>query len=321
VNSNNPRSERKLQIVSDDPETEILRLREQVASQSHMLEQTTKYMLKTQDRLEESERMLKEQNTLLEDTVAQRTKELRQAVVELKKEIGERALVQESLEKAHDELNTLFYRSSHDFRSPICSAKGLLNLLRAEAVTQPGQQYIELLDNSLNKLDKLTRTLTTIAEVRQGELAAGDTNVREMLSKTLAAYKTEHPRHRVIEDISLPNNWTTDADLLDRAVHCLLDNAFFFSTLQAEVSVQPTVSLVVNEEQSKLLISVTDNGPGIAQEVKPQIFNMFYRGHIASKGNGLGLYYAKLAVNQLKGKLALANVPQGGLCAQIILSK
>jgi signal transduction histidine kinase len=51
------------------------------------------------------------------------------------------------------------------------------------------------------------------------------------------------------------------------------------------------------------VISVSDNGIGIDEELQPKIFNMFFRGTNQSKGSGLGLYIVKEAVEKMNGTI------------------
>ena len=313
------------EIYSDEmpeqPELEIAYLREQLQAQAAMLEQTTAYMQKVQEKLEASEKMLREQNGYLEQTVARRTDELKQTVLKLENEVADKSQVQDRLQKTHEELNTLFYRSSHDFRSPICSSRGLINLLRREAASQGSMQYLDMLEESLHKLDALTQTLTTIAEVRQGTLQRTSVSVRELLDDIIAGYKRQFPDHRIVEDVAIKDSWFTDKEVLEQVVRRLLDNAFFYAGLQTNASRQPSVKLKLSEEDDTLKIEICDNGPGIEEDVRPYVFDMFFRGHMASKGNGLGLYFAKIAVEQLDGRLELSNCEDGGLCVQFFLNR
>jgi signal transduction histidine kinase len=79
----------------------------------------------------------------------------------------------------------------------------------------------------------------------------------------------------------------------------LLDNAFFF-TVKA---VDKKVLLDIQRNHSVVIISVSDQGPGIKSDIKGKIFTMFYRGHELSTGNGLGLYLVKSALEKIHGKI------------------
>ncbi|NQY66458.1 MAG: HAMP domain-containing histidine kinase [Flavobacteriales bacterium] len=52
-----------------------------------------------------------------------------------------------------------------------------------------------------------------------------------------------------------------------------------------------------------------DNGPGIPEEIKSRIFDMYYRGNVTSKGSGFGLYIVKNAIAKLNGTISFISRP------------
>jgi signal transduction histidine kinase len=65
----------------------------------------------------------------------------------------------------------------------------------------------------------------------------------------------------------------------------------------------PEIALTSQKTENKVLISVIDNGEGIAPENQARIFDMFYRGSRQSKGSGLGLFIAREAAQRMKGDI------------------
>ena len=55
-------------------------------------------------------------------------------------------------------------------------------------------------------------------------------------------------------------------------------------------------------------LEVEDNGQGIDPQFKDRIFDMYFRGNDRSKGNGLGLYIVKKAVEKLNGRITFSSV-------------
>ena len=58
-----------------------------------------------------------------------------------------------------------------------------------------------------------------------------------------------------------------------------------------------------SQKGENLEIRISDNGIGIKDDIRNQIFNMFYRGSEKSTGNGLGLYIVQKTVNKINGKI------------------
>jgi signal transduction histidine kinase len=109
-----------------------------------------------------------------------------------------------------------------------------------------------------------------------------------------------------------------DRLFLRQAVINILHNAVKFTPVGG------TISLFVSREgQSKAVLSISDNGPGISPVHWPLVFDRFYRVDPArageNKGAGLGLSIARWAVHSHDGEIALSNAPGGGCTFSIRL--
>jgi two-component system sensor histidine kinase MprB len=78
---------------------------------------------------------------------------------------------------------------------------------------------------------------------------------------------------------------------------------------------------VTLEANSAWHLTVTDQGPGIAPQDLPHIFERFYRAQSARSmpGSGLGLAIVKHAVTSNGGSIAITSPPGGGTCVDIVL--
>ncbi|MFY7787478.1 MAG: sensor histidine kinase, partial [Thermoflexibacteraceae bacterium] len=107
----------------------------------------------------------------------------------------------------------------------------------------------------------------------------------------------------------------TDVALLKVILSNLLNNAIDYQPQYAnthaakiQIDIQP-VRMITPKDYS-VQISIIDNGIGIESSVREKIFDMFFKGSLQSKGIGLGLYEAKLAVNRLGGEIGYDLQPQ-----------
>jgi signal transduction histidine kinase len=92
-----------------------------------------------------------------------------------------------------------------------------------------------------------------------------------------------------------------DQDALTQVVLIQLDNAFKFTPPGT------TVTVTADAGGQDVAIGVRDNGPGIASEVLPRIFERFAQGDEArtNRGSGLGLAIAKALVDSLEGTITV----------------
>jgi signal transduction histidine kinase len=264
---------------------------------------------KQKDKIEIKNLELQEANeevSAQRDNLARKSFELEKARFELQKvNVKLEELVQkrtETLNRTVQELETFLYRASHDLQGPISSMRGLISLAKLESnQTKPNIEYNELIESSVLKLESTLRKLLekhAIQRIRPYYELLGKTEIVELLNVTTKGTKCFRPQDfefKIDEQIQL----YTDKNLLSIILKSLLENAFFFS----EHSDNKKVFLNINTSGHKVNISVRDFGSGINEAVKDKIFNMFFRGNQLSKGNGLGLYIVKCALNKINGKI------------------
>ncbi len=282
-----------------------------------MLARTTNYLMQAQEQLEASRKELFDQNKSLERMVDRRTAELKQAVARLEKEAQQREIAQQSLYIANHELNTLLYRSSHDFKGPVSTAFGLLSLVGDRIENAEVREYVQMLQHPLRKLESLTRTITTIADVRQSQVNLEQTDLKLLLDKILTGLRRQWGEQYPALELSFKGSAAIRSDeyLLENILQCVLDNAFRYRKPgeghQVSISLQPYYK--------QLKVTVTDNGTGIPQVLQHRVFDMFFRGSELSVGSGLGLYLSKMAVDKLGGKIEVKSEENKGSSVCIFL--
>lgn len=222
-----------------------------------------------------------------------------------------------------------FAAASHDLRQPLhaLSINATTLELLARRQTDPrirelSQSIYRALDQSNGLLDSLLDISNLDADAIRPELADADlaallTSIREGFA-ALAAQKGLTLRL----DLRAPHAtaWT-DADLLRRVLNNLVGNALKFSsagcvTLTLESGRTPAHGEVA-------MVSVSDEGPGIAPDEQERIFEEFYQiGNASrdrSKGLGLGLSIVRRTVALLGADLQLHSVPGRGTRIRLLL--
>ena len=102
-----------------------------------------------------------------------------------------------------------------------------------------------------------------------------------------------------------------DRELLGQALYNLVGNAVKFSPPERTVR----VGLELADGGAKLLVSISDEGPGISEEEQSHVFNKYYRGVRTKRttdGIGLGLNIAKTIVEAHGGNIWLSSLPGKG---------
>ncbi len=242
--------------------------------------------------------------------------------------LGECALALESLRNAaekeqaaivahNEQLRANLLRSiSHDIRTPLTSISGnASNLLsHYDQLEEPARQQIfaDIYDDA-QWLIHLVENLLSISRIENGQmrLHLSLDVVNDVIEEALRHADRKVSEHTVVvknsDELLLVR---MDAGLVTQVLINLINNA---------VKNTPPGSTIVVESEGRdgqVVISVTDDGPGIPDEVKPHIFEMFYTGpgKIADgrRGMGLGLALCKSIVEAHGGTIALRdNQPTG----------
>jgi signal transduction histidine kinase len=236
-------------------------------------------------------------NQNLEFKVKERTEELN--VINKKLQQSEKQLLE-----TNKELETFIYRTSHDLKGPLASSKGLIGLALRSKSQEEQEQYLKLIQTSLDKLDNILVTLYEVSVIRKGAVDLKSCNMEDMMRSMIKSFEN-YPNYEKIR-FSIDNKMTrafiTDEILSQTILRNIIENAVKYCRPSAT---QPFVSVELKEEGGYNLISVTDNGAGIPAEHQERIFDVFYRANTETKGSGMGLYIVKNAIDKLNGKIVL----------------
>ena len=201
-------------------------------------------------------------------------------------------------------------RVSHELRTPLTIVAGFVSTLLTHADTVDAAQRRHMLqraDAAVGRLSGLIEDLIMLARLETGVVLAVPEPV--VLADVLEDVRRAAADPDVIEVRCPPDLVvTTDAMLLSRALSLLVDNA---------VKYGGGVLLRVDE----LTITVEDDGPGIADDVRDTLFELFTRGSstTAVPGLGLGLPMARTLFGVLGAELHLSSSNGGGTSVQITL--
>jgi two-component system sensor histidine kinase KdpD len=233
---------------------------------------------------------------------------------------------------------TLFSSLSHDLRTPIAAVLGAADTLR--------ENYVQLTDNQRNKLlDEIAigtlrlsgqvENLLNMSRIEAGMIHAKKAwcDLGDLIHGVLKKNMPSPPTHRV--DIRLPENFPLvqlDFGLTEQILQNLLVNALRHTPPGTEVRISATIlrdphghfeanpdddelQTVREATTQRLLLEVSDNGPGFPPAEIERVFDKFYRsGSTKADGTGLGLFVAEGFAEAQGGDITLRNLPTGGAC-------
>lgn len=218
---------------------------------------------------------------------------------------------------------------SHELRTPLNAIIGFSELLK-DGVTGPlsnlQKEHIRLIYNSGQHLLSLINDILDLSKVEAGKLVLQPTlfNLKSMLENSLALFHEKANKSRLKLSLELePTVCTLYADerKIKQILYNLLSNAVKFSREGGRVYLKTGLTKKVNKEGkevSAIVISVKDEGIGIAKENFPKLFKPFAQIDSSLtrhyEGTGLGLALVKRLVELHGGEITLTSQLQKGSC-------
>jgi signal transduction histidine kinase len=228
-----------------------------------------------------------------------------------------RALVE--LQQARDDLTSLIV---HDLRSPLTAIIGYLDLLR---LSNPNPESHNLLRPAITSARTMSGLITTILDLRRLQdgslpLERQPVDLVELLTFSAEEYcgwAQRDGKDIIVESSEERSQVYADPDLLRRLVANLLSNAL------KHTPPGTTIRLAARRDHSETwaVLTVSDDGPGIALEVLPNVFGRYVRGGGPNKkgSTGLGLAFCKLAAEAHGGTISVDSAPGRGTTFTVLL--
>lgn len=215
-----------------------------------------------------------------------------------------------------DELKSTFISViSHELKTPVALIKGYVGTLRREDATWDPmivKDSLEVIEEEADRLTELIDNLLDASRLQAGALSINlmDVDLSELVERTAQRFRIQSTIHNIVVDF--PKSFPVimaDDDRMSQVISNLLSNAIKYSPQGGEIRIAAQVL------PKQVVICVHDQGPGIAPEDLPHVFDRFYRASDASrttKGAGLGLYLARAVIEAHGGRIWVDPKPGDG---------
>jgi two-component system sensor histidine kinase KdpD len=227
----------------------------------------------------------------------------------LRRDRLEDELVENEALRRSEALKTALLRAvSHDLRSPLTAITAAAGGIDSETLSADERHELkEVISGEAERLTGLVANLLDLSRLESGSLESR--SEPSAIDEVLDVAAHSPPMRGTELDVQLdPDLPLIEADpaQLERALSNLLENA-------ARHSGGAPVAVRAHAQGSRLLVRITDQGPGIAEDDLVRIFEPFYRGaNSAGGGSGLGLAIAKGLVEANGGRLWARSLPGQG---------
>ena len=185
---------------------------------------------------------------------------------------------------------------SHDLRTPLTRLKLQLAFMKDKDLSKKMSLDIDEMEKMLNEYLQFTSS---------NYMEKDETfNVSELLQNIITKYENNNISIEIIPRIYMSGR----KNLIQRSLNNLIDNALKYAK---------KIDLVLSKKNNNILITIDDNGPGIAENERENVFKPFYKID-KSRGDskssvGLGLSIASDAIKSHGGNILLDKSPSEGL--------
>ncbi len=215
------------------------------------------------------------------------------------------------LDTLRDDLLAMLY---HDLRAPLSSISMSLELL-AQACMDGGsdaQELITIARRAAARLERLSSNMLDLSRLEAGQmpLKRGVVLPQTLIAEALEVIAPHAEQRQQNVQLELPPDLppvSADREMIRRVLINLLENAVKYSPPGSHIRVG------ARREGQMVRFWVADNGPGIPKEEQERIFHKYDRGSAKrGKGLGLGLAFARLAVQAHGGTIGVESEPGEG---------
>ena len=200
------------------------------------------------------------------------------------RDISTRKQYEQQLVEQRNDLETLNEVLRHDIRNDLQLITSYADMLTGH-VDETGEGYLATIQESANNAVDLTASARDLAEVLlRSDTAAETISLAPVLSEQIEGIRSTYEATDIAVDGSIPEIDVQAGELLSAVFRNILKNA-----VQHNDTETTKIRVAVNSDADYLHVRIADNGPGVRDELKEEIFRKDERG-LESAGIGIGLY-------------------------------
>jgi len=200
---------------------------------------------------------------------------------------------------------------AHEIKNPLGGLRGAAQLLERELPSEELKEYTQIIIGEADRLQQLVDRMlgpNNVPKKRNVNIHQILEHVRQLI--TVELHSEEHIHFKRDYDPSLPDIMA-DSDMMIQAVLNITRNAVQALKGNGEITLKtrPLRHFTIGHTHHKLVLQtdIIDNGPGIPEEIREQIFYPMVTGR--AEGTGLGLSIAQSLINQHDGLIKVSSQP------------
>jgi two-component system phosphate regulon sensor histidine kinase PhoR len=220
--------------------------------------------------------------------------------------------------------------ASHELRTPLASLRGFVETLQGAAKDDPQarDRFLAVMSEQAQRMTRLIDDLLSLSrvEMREHLTPAGQVELNETAAhviQTLQPIASAAGASIALSELPTPAIIRGDRDEIVQLLQNLIQNALKYGKPGGRVDVEIAHEPQTGGRAARFVLSVSDDGAGIAPEHLPRLTERFYRVNVAASrekgGTGLGLAIVKHILNRHRGELIIrSKLGQGSTFAALL---
>lgn len=224
--------------------------------------------------------------------------------------------------KSFEQQKQFVANASHELRTPLSIIISGMTILKSDEdnkLTDFSKEVITDMNDESLKMKKLIDNLLLTARNDNDTLIVNPVtfSLRDLLVKLYNKFSLLADKKNITIDMAEIKDISVYADSMhiEQILAILIDNAIKYTAENGKISIK------LQEEKEKIVVSVADNGKGISSEDLPHIFERFYRADKSrtNYGNGLGLSIAKMLAEKNHSYITVTSEENIGSCFSLVI--
>lgn len=214
---------------------------------------------------------------------------------------------------------------SHELRTPMTSIRGFVEGILDGTIPQEKQnQYLTIVRDETNRLNRLVNDLLDLAKMESGELKLNITaiNINELVRKCVIKFETMLLEKELSVNADFEEEDMIargDSDAIERVLYNLIHNAIKFTPQGGRIS------LITRKNRDSIEVTVKDSGIGIDESELEMIWDRFYKTDKSrsrdKSGTGLGLAIVRNIINEHGQNIRVESHPGEGTAFTFTLAR
>lgn len=229
---------------------------------------------------------------------------LRLSETDLEKELANARLVSERQERLLEDTRHFLRAVAHDLRAPLRAILGFIELIQQENDQPPNPDYLLQVEYSATRMMRLIDDLSILSRIETEQVNFVRVNLNEVMDEVLQTFQVEAAEKKIAIG-PMPTVQGIE-QRLTQLFQNLVGNALKFGSTEIEVKAWP--------HDRDVIVSVRDNGIGIAKPYHAKIFEPFQRLNREEdyEGTGMGLAICQKIVSLHRGNIWVESKPGEG---------